>query len=77
MKFTRKIRQRGCLVIPKEIRDKMGIKDDDIFDIYFDNDSIVIKKHNQIDPYDLAEKIVDYLKSMGFEGISGFGYVVG
>lgn len=48
MKFTgivRRIDDLGRIVIPKDIRKELKIKDYDAFDLYLDNENIVWKKH--------------------------------
>ena len=46
MKFVeeRSIDDLGRIVIPKGIREKLGIKENNCLDIYIDGDNIIIKK---------------------------------
>lgn len=49
MKFTgisRKIDELGRIVIPMEIRNNMNIKEKDDFQIYIENDKIILQKPN-------------------------------
>ena len=44
--MVRKVDELGRVVVPKELRRRMGIEDDkDFFEIYMDDDSIVLKKY--------------------------------
>ena len=44
--MVRKVDELGRVVIPKELRRRLGIEDDkDFFEIYMDGDSIVLKKY--------------------------------
>ena len=56
--ITRKIDELGRVVIPKEIRRNLGIRDGESLEIYTDEDSIILKKHSQIEKYeDLGIKL--------------------
>lgn len=44
--ITRKVDSLGRVVIPKELRNNLGIEDDrDCFEIFVDDDSIILKKY--------------------------------
>lgn len=44
--MVRKVDELGRVVVPKELRRRLGIEDDrDFFEIYMDGDSIVLKKY--------------------------------
>ena len=44
--ITRKVDSLGRVVIPKELRNSLGIEDDrDCFEIFVDDDSIILKKY--------------------------------
>ena len=43
--ITRKIDELGRVVLPIEIRRKMGISERDSLEIYVDGDSIILKKY--------------------------------
>ena len=45
--MSRKVDELGRIVIPKEIRDKFGIKTDDRMDIYVENDMISLIKDSE------------------------------
>lgn len=50
--ITRKIDELGRIVIPKEIRRNLGIRDGESLEIFTDEDSIILKKHSQIERYE-------------------------
>ena len=61
---TRKIDELGRIVIPKEIRRNLGIRDGENVEIYTDTDSIILKKHNRINSTsDLASILCDIINS--------------
>ncbi len=47
--ITRRIDELGRIVIPKEIRYNLGIRDGEPLEIYTDNNAIVIKKFSQVE----------------------------
>lgn len=62
---TRKIDELGRLVIPKEIRRNLGIRDGESLEIFIDDDSIILKKHSQIKNYeDISNKLCDLITSV-------------
>ncbi len=62
---TRKIDELGRIVIPKEIRRNLGIRDGESLEIYIDEDSIILKKHFQIQKYeDISIKLSDIIKAI-------------
>ena len=44
---VRKIDEMGRVVIPKEIRNVLGIYDGDILEIFVDNGDIIFRKHQR------------------------------
>ena len=58
----RRIDELGRLVIPKDIRKKLHIKDNEPLEIYIENDEIHIKKYSSLP--DIIEYII-YLTDMG------------
>lgn len=55
---TRKIDELGRVVIPKEIRRNLGIRDGEPLEIYIENDGIFLKKHSTIQCFeDLSNKL--------------------
>lgn len=46
--ITRRIDELGRIVIPKEIRSNLGIRDGELLEIYIENNNIVIKKFSQL-----------------------------
>ena len=45
---TRKIDELGRIVIPKEIRRNLSIRDGENLEIFIDNEAICLKKHYQM-----------------------------
>ena len=50
--ITRKIDELGRVVIPKEIRRNLGIRDGESLEIFTDEDSIILKKHSQMERFE-------------------------
>lgn len=44
--LVRKIDENGRIVLPKDIRDKMGIDEGDALEFFYDNDNLIIKKYS-------------------------------
>lgn len=62
---TRKIDELGRIVIPKEIRRNLGIRDGESLEIFTDSENIILKKHSQIKRYeDLGIKLTDLIKGI-------------
>lgn len=47
--ITRRIDELGRIVVPKEIRYNLGIRDGEPLEIYTENNSIIIKKYSQVE----------------------------
>ena len=47
--ITRRIDELGRIVVPKEIRYNLGIRDGEPLEIYTDDNTIIIKKYSQIE----------------------------
>ena len=47
--ITRRIDELGRIVVPKEIRYNLGIRDGEPLEIYVENNTIVIKKYSQVE----------------------------
>jgi len=59
--IVRNIDELGRLVIPKEIRKKLGINETDPVEIYNEGDKIIISKYNSICHFcGASAEIVDY-----------------
>lgn len=62
---TRKIDELGRIVIPKEIRRNLGIRDGESLEIYTDDENIILKKHSQIKKYeDIGAKISELISNI-------------
>lgn len=58
--ITRRIDDLGRIVIPKEIRKNLKIKENDVLEIFINNDEIILKKFS---PFNDSEKVLsDYIK---------------
>ena len=58
--ITRRIDELGRIVVPKEIRYNLGIRDGEPLEIYIENKSIIIKKYSQVENIkDISKKICD------------------
>lgn len=63
--ITRKIDDLGRIVIPKEIRKNLNIRDNENLEIFIDNEYIVLKKYSQIEKFALlAKQIVDIVQDV-------------
>ena len=60
--IVRRIDDLGRVVIPKEIRKTLRIKDGESLEIFLEKDNIVLKKYSQLD--DLAEFYKNYVDSI-------------
>lgn len=61
----RRIDELGRIVIPKEIRRNLGIRDGESLEIFTDEDSIILKKHSQMEKFeDLGAKLGEIIKAI-------------
>ena len=62
---TRKIDELGRIVIPKEIRKNLGIRDGETLEIFTNEDSIILKKYFEVRKYeDLSSKLCELIKNI-------------
>lgn len=62
---TRKIDELGRIVIPKEIRKNLGIRDGESLEIYTSNDSIILKKYYEVKKLeDVCDKLCEMIKNI-------------
>lgn len=62
---TRKIDELGRVVIPKEIRKNLGIRDGESLEIFTDEESIIFKKYSEIERFeDLGKKLCDLVSNI-------------
>ena len=58
--ITRRVDDLGRIVIPKEIRKNLKIKENEVLEIFINNDEIILKKFS---PFNDSEKVLsDYIK---------------
>ena len=62
---TRKIDELGRIVIPKEIRRNLGIRDGEALEIFIENDYICLKKHSLMhNMEEIAAKLCNIISSV-------------
>lgn len=74
----RRIDELGRLVVPKEIRNKLGIADGDPIEIYVEGEKIILKKHqiacafcgstdtlSEFKGHKICQKCLDEIKCQG------------
>ena len=57
--IVRRIDDLGRVVIPKEIRRTLGIKEGDPLEIYTDNDTVIFKKFNELSFFDVMKDLIN------------------
>lgn len=59
--IIRKIDELGRIVLPKEIRRSLGIKDGEDLEIFVDKEGIYLQKHSRLLPFnELVNKLCEY-----------------
>lgn len=62
---TRKIDELGRIVIPKEIRKNLSIRDGESLEIYTSDDSIILKKYYEVKKLeDVCDKLCEMIKNI-------------
>ena len=61
--MNRKIDSLGRIVIPKEMRDQLDIKDGDSINIELVDNKIVISNPNEVDYKQILDEIREFIKS--------------
>ena len=68
--ITRRIDELGRIVVPKEIRYNLGIRDGEPLEIFVENNGIVIKKYSEIENIsDISKEICDIVSDVFNVGI--------
>ena len=63
--IVRNIDELGRIVVPKEIRNRLGIAKNDPVDIFVDGDSIILKKYAPLCHFcGSADSVVEYKEKM-------------
>ena len=57
--IVRRIDDLGRVVIPKEIRRALRIKEGDPLEIYTDNDTVIFKKFNELSFFDVMNDLIN------------------
>ena len=61
--IVRRIDDLGRVVVPKEVRCKLGIKEGDPLEIFYDDDAVYFKKYDTRGDFAIVlDKVVDMLK---------------
>lgn len=61
----RRIDELGRIVVPKEIRRNLGMRDGENIEIFTNEDSIILKKYNRMSTnYDLAKSLCDLINNL-------------
>ena len=68
--IVRKLDELGRIVIPKEIRNSLNIKNGDSLDIYIDDKKIVLSKYSKLKTFrEISSVYLDLLKNISNEDI--------
>ena len=60
--LTRKIDIMGRIVIPKDFREKLNIKENDYLELFLNSDEIIIKKYSKLDKIkDISQNLTDII----------------
>ena len=63
--ITRRIDELGRIVIPKEMRNNLGIREGEPLEIYVENNSIIIKKYSQVENIkDISSRICNIISDI-------------
>ena len=63
--ITRKIDELGRVVIPKEIRRNLSIRDGESLEIFTNEEAIILKKHSELEKYeDIGIKLGELISSI-------------
>lgn len=68
--ITRRIDDLGRIVIPKEIRKNLKIKENEVLEIFIENENIILKKFSSLDDMDkILEKFIDVLEDITLNNV--------
>ena len=68
--ITRRIDDLGRIVIPKEIRKNLKIKENEILEIFIENENIILKKYSSFDDMDnIFERFIEVLEDITFNSV--------
>ena len=68
--ITRRIDDLGRIVIPKEIRKNLKIKENEVLEIFIENESIILKKYSSLDDMDkVFERYIEVLEDITLNNI--------
>ena len=63
--IIRRMDELGRVVIPKEIRRNLGIRDGESLEIFTNEDAIILKKHSELEKYeDIGMKLSELISSI-------------
>lgn len=68
--ITRRIDDLGRIVIPKEIRKNLKIRENEVLEIFIENENIILKKFSSLDDMDkILERFIEVLEDITLNNI--------
>jgi len=68
--ITRRIDDLGRIVIPKEIRKNLKIKENEILEIFIENENIILKKYSSLDDMkNVFERFIEVLEDITLNNV--------
>lgn len=68
--ITRRIDDLGRIVIPKEIRKNLKIKENEVLEIFIENENIILKKFSTLDDMDkVFERFIEVLEDITLNNV--------
>lgn len=68
--ITRRIDDLGRIVIPKEIRKNLKIKENEVLEIFIENENIILKKFSSLDDMDkIFERFIEVLEDITLNNV--------
>lgn len=68
--ITRRIDDLGRIVIPKEIRKNLKIKENEVLEIFIENENIILKKFSSLDDLNkIIERFIEVLEDITLNNI--------
>ena len=68
--ITRRIDDLGRIVIPKEIRKNLKIRENEVLEIFIENENIILKKFSSLDDMDtIFERFIEVLEDITLNNV--------
>ena len=68
--ITRRIDDLGRIVIPKEIRKNLKIRENEVLEIFIENENIILKKFSSLDDMDkILERFIEVLEDITLNNV--------